>query len=200
LSWRYYVHKQSYQDVARAIINIRRTKGWSNVDPPGTFRHDALNGQLPAVSYLIPPYVYSEHPDGRSMCAGESWTVRQINAVMRGPDWRHTAIFLTWDDFGGLYDHLAPPRIDTMGLGIRVPLIVISPWAKRGLVSHTRYEPSSILAFIERVFGLPAMTSRDAHANDLTDVFDYSQPARDPLLLKPRAEMHHSKQPRCRHP
>lgn len=134
------------------------------------------------------------------MCAGENWTVRQINAVMRGPEWSHTAIFLTWDDFGGLYDHVAPPSLDSMGLGIRVPLIVISSWAKRGLVSHARYEPSSILAFIEQRFGLPAMTTRDAHANDLTGVFDFQKPPRAPLILKPRAEVPHSKPLRCRRP
>jgi phospholipase C len=200
LPWRYYVEKKSYQDIARAIINIRRTKRWRNVHPPGAFRQDALNGRLPAVSYLIPPRGYSEHPGGRSMCAGESWTVRQINAVMRGSDWLHTAIFLTWDDFGGLYDHLPPPRVDTMGLGIRVPLMVISPWARYGLVSHARYEPSSILGFIEHVFRLPTMTSRDAHANDLTGVFNFGKPPRAPLILKPRAELAHSPNPRCRVP
>jgi phospholipase C len=84
----------------------------------------------------------SEHPP-YSTCQGENWTVEQLNAVMRGPDWYSTVIFLTWDDFGGFYDHVPPPQIDQFGLGPRVPLLIISPYARRGYVSHTIYEFSS---------------------------------------------------------
>jgi phospholipase C len=119
---------------------------------------------------------------------------------MRGPDWSHTAIFVVWDDFGGLYDHVPPPHVDTMGLGARVPLIVISPWARRGLVRHTRYEPSSILAFMEHIFRLPALTARDKHANDLLGMFNFHKAPRPRLILHPRPKVPNSHPHRCRHP
>ena len=89
--------------------------------------------------------------------------VRQLNAIMRGPDWENVAVFVTWDDFGGLYDHVPPPAIDDLGLGPRVPLLVISPWAKPGHIDSTTYEFSSFLAFLERRFDIPPLTRRDKH-------------------------------------
>jgi len=106
--------------------------------------------------------------------------------MMQSPQWQSTAIFLTWDDYGGLYDHVPPPQIDQFGLGPRAPLIVISPFAKRGYVSHTVYEQSSILKFIEQRYHLQPLTARDRTANDLLDSFDFSQPAQAPLILSPR--------------
>ena len=107
---------------------------------------------------------------------------------MEGPDWNSTAIFLTWDDFGGFYDHVAPPKIkDQFPLGPRVPMIIISPYAIPGKVSHTNYEFSSVLRFIETVFNLPALTARDKHAHDMMDSFNFSQTANPPLIRSPRA-------------
>ena len=132
------------------------------------------------------------------MCVGENWTIRQVNAVMEGPDWAHTAIFITWDDFGGLYDHVAPPVVDDMGLGPRVPLLVISPYAKPGFVDHTVYEFSSFLAFLERLHGLEPLTGRDRDANDLFGAFDFDQEPLDPLILETRPEVSRRDPPRCR--
>ena len=112
------------------------------------------------------------------MCAGENWTVEHINAIMRSKYWKNTAIFLTYDDFGGFYDHVPPPHLDVMGLGPRVPMLIISPWAKQGYVDHTEYEFSSVLKFIETVFDLRCMTARDCGANDMMDAFDFTQEPR----------------------
>jgi phospholipase C len=105
--------------------------------------------------------------------------------VMQGPDWDSTAVFVTWDDFGGFYDHVAPPQVDQFGLGPRVPLLVISPYAKTGYVSHYVYDHTSVLKFIETRYNLPPLTSRDAAADGLRDSFDFTQPPQPPLLLRP---------------
>jgi phospholipase C len=105
---------------------------------------------------------------------------------MQGPDWNSTAVFLTWDDFGGLYDHVAPPQVDQFGLGPRVPLLIISPYAKSGYVSHTVSDHTSILKFIETRYHLQPLTSRDAQANPMLDSFDFTQRPRPPFLLTPR--------------
>jgi phospholipase C len=189
IPWAYYgppSGSPGYEWVALDAINhVRNSAQWTtNVFPDTQFRTDALNGTLPAVSWLVTGS--SEHPPA-SACSGENWTVQQINSIMKGPDWNSTAIFLTWDDFGGFYDHVPPPSNDSYGLGIRVPLLVISPYAKTGAVSHTQYELSSILKFIEERFGLPALTARDAAANDITDAFDFTQQPRSPILLNVRS-------------
>ncbi|HEV2117952.1 MAG TPA: alkaline phosphatase family protein [Terriglobales bacterium] len=170
-----------------AIYHIRNSSLWdTNVPNYSTFASDASSGNLANFNWLISTAPLSEHPPA-SVCAGENWTVQQINAIMAGPDWNSTAIFITWDDFGGFYDHVAPPQPDAYGLGPRVPLIIISPYAKQGYVSHTLYEFSSVLKFAEEDFNLPALTDRDANANDMLDSFDFNQQPRPPLLLTPRS-------------
>ena len=157
----------------------------AHVFPYTTFATDAMNGNLPAVSWLAGNNE-SEHPPF-STCDGENWTVQQINAIMQGPDWNSTAIFVTWDDPGGFYDHVAPPYEDQFGLGPRIPLLIISPYAKAGYISHTQYEPSSVLKFIEERFGLQPLTERDGNANDLMDSFDFTQTPLPPLVLPTRS-------------
>ena len=171
----------------RGFSRIYGTSDWSTkVVPQSEFITDALAGQLPAISWLTPPAAYTDHPP-QSACQGENWTVQQINAVMQGPraQWRNTVIFLTWDDFGGFYDHVAPPYRDQYGLGIRVPLIIISPWAKNA-VYHTEVEFASVLRYMEETFGLPNMGEADSLANDLQDAFNYQQSPRPPLVLRER--------------
>src|SRR5260370_12431402 len=114
---------------------------------------------------------------------GENWTVQQLNAVMRGPDGNSTAVFLTWDDFGGFYDHVPPPTVDNLGFGPRVPLIIISPYARHGHISQTTYEVSSLLKFVETRFGLEPLTDRDLLANDLLDSFNFHLRPLPPLIL-----------------
>jgi phospholipase C len=110
-----------------------------------------------------------------------------MNALMEGPDWDSTAVFLVWDDFGGYYDHVAPPTVDPIGLGPRVPFLVISPYARQGFVAHTTYSFDSILATAEEIFRLPPMTSRDRTASDTLGVFDFKQKPAPPLIVTPRS-------------
>ena len=169
-----------------AIDHIRNTSLWTDhVVPTAQFVDDATNGRLPAVSWLVVNADRSEHPPA-SVCVGENWTVQQLNAVMQGPDWNSTAIFLTWDDFGGFYDHVPPPKVDNFVFGPRVPLLIISPYARQGFISHTFYEFSSVLKFIEERFGLKPLTKRDSEANDMLDSFDFDQRPLPPLILKQR--------------
>jgi phospholipase C len=199
--WRYYAPREGQNgyiwSALDAIRHIRLGPLWtSRVVPFEQFVADAASGALPAVSWLVPDFSISEHPTvdafagttlSVSACAGENWTVEQINAIMRGPAWATTAIVLTWDDFGGFYDHLAPPTVDQLGLGPRVPLIVISPYSKEGIVSHTVYEFASVLQLIETRFKVKALARRDVEANSLLDMFDFSQSPAPPLVLPLRS-------------
>jgi phospholipase C len=196
ISWRYYapVAGQSgyIWSALDAIRHIRLTPLWNQrVVPFGEFVDDARSGALPAVSWLIPDFADSEHPTvGRfagtsqsvSVCVGENWTVEQVNAIMQGPDWPTTAIVITWDDFGGFYDHVPPPAADEFGYGPRVPLLVLSPYAREGFVSHSIYEFASVLRLIETRFDLRPLTARDAAANSMLDMFDFNQPPAPPLI------------------
>src|SRR6476469_2470817 len=105
---------------------------------------------------------------------------------MQGPEWNSTAVFITWDDFGGFYDHAPPPGVDKFGLAPRVPLLIISPYARSGHVSHTNYEFSSVLKFIEYRFNLSPMTQRDASASNMTDSFAFLQTPLPALVLSTR--------------
>jgi phospholipase C len=190
LSWKYYAPGQDKSgyiwSALDAIRHIRLTSLWQqHVVATEQFVQDAQSGQLPTVSWLVVGSGLSEHPPA-SVCLGENWTVEQLNAVMSGPDWNSTVVFLTWDDFGGFYDHVAPPVVDNFGFGPRVPLLIVSPWAKRGHISHTTLEFSSVLKFIEERFDLDALTERDQDANDLIDSFDFDHRPREPLLLQTR--------------
>ena len=189
-SWRYYAPPSGtggyIWSTFDAIKHIRYGPDWKFVVPTEQFMTDAASGNLPTVSWIVTPAQYSEHPPA-SVCVGENWTVRMLNSLMQGPDWSSTAVFLTWDDFGGFYDHVAPQQIDNYGLGFRVPLLVISPYAKKGFIDHTQFEFSSMLRFAEDELGLPTLTNRDKAANDMMDAFNFGQNARPPLVLRQRA-------------
>lgn len=191
LTWSYYAPSEGERgyewSALDAINHIRNTSLWTeHVFPTTQFITDAQSGNLPALSWLTPPGYQSEHPQGASSCAGENWTVSMINAVMQGLDWGSTAIVLTWDDYGGFYDHAPPPQVDFYGLGPRVPWMIISPYAKPGYISHTTYEFSSFLKTVEERYSLPPLTDRDANANDILDSFDFTQPPLPPLVLSQR--------------
>jgi phospholipase C len=187
-SWRYYAPSYGHQGYQYSVYNnvshIRYGSDWSNVLPDTQFVKDAAAGNLPAVSWLVTGQA-NEHPP-HSTCFGENWTVQQINAIMQGPDWPTTAIILVWDDFGGFYDHVPPPSVDFYGLGARVPFLIISPYAIPGYISHTVYEFSSVLKFIEETFGLPNLGNRDVEANDMMDSFNFNQTPSLPLILSRR--------------
>ncbi len=190
ISWKNYAPAQGTSgydwNTYAASNQIRNSSLWAeHVVPFANFATDAQNGNLPAVSWLIPDTKNSDHPDS-SVCVGENWTVQQINAVMQGPNWNTTAIFLTWDDFGGFYDNAVPENFDYYGFGVRVPMIIISPYALGGKVIHTEYEFASVLRFIETRFGLSNLTLRDLDAANMTDSFNFKQNPLPPLILSTR--------------
>lgn len=108
-----------------------------------------------------------------------------INTIMKSKYWNSTAIILAWDDYGGFYDHVAPPKLDKFGLGFRVPALVISPYSKPGYIDHTQYSFESILKFIEWRFGIPPHTYRDANANNLLNALDFGQRTLRPPHIVP---------------
>jgi phospholipase C len=185
ISWKSYRGDNSFVQPLRMVRHVRFSDMWEHVVPDTEFIEDIERGELPSVSWLTPSFGLSDHPPA-SICKGENWLVQQLNALGNSPYWDSTAIVLTWDDFGGFYDHVDPPHVDIYGLGPRVPTIVISPFAKRGAIDHDVMEFSSVLRFIEQVFGLPALTDRDRTADDMLSAFDFSQEPAPPLLLEPR--------------
>jgi phospholipase C len=139
-----------------AIDAVRNGPDWSNVISPQTdVLAAAQNGKLQGVTWVVPDGTYSDHAGPYVTDEGPSWVSAIVNAVGKGPQWNSTAIVVLWDDWGGLYDPIPPPQMDFRGLGIRTPLMVISPYAEHGKVDKTLYEPGSILKFIETVFNLP---------------------------------------------
>lgn len=149
------------------------------------FCSDVAAGRLPQVSWISPPSKYSEHPND-SISNGEGWTVDQVNCVMSSPYWSTTLILLTWDDWGGFYDHVAPPDVNYFGYGLRVPLIAISPYAKPGYIGSSLYSFDSMNKEIETIFRLPCLlTDCNTSVNDLSDLLTASPTA--PLkMLTPR--------------
>ncbi|MGI0084482.1 MAG: alkaline phosphatase family protein, partial [Nitrososphaerales archaeon] len=139
---------------------------------------DLNNGKLNQVSWIIGAPGGTEHPP-QNIQAGENSVADDIvNGVGSSPFWKSAAIFVTWDDYGGFYDHLAPPRVDQFGYGFRVPCLVISPYAKQGFIDSTLNDHTSILKFIENRFGLSPLSTRDAAASGLEEAFDFAKPAR----------------------
>jgi len=133
----------------------------------------AKNGTLPAVSFVKPLGMYNEHPGYATLLDGEKHTTELINDVLNGPDGKDAVIIVTYDEHGGFWDHVPPPVIDKWGPGTRVPTIIISPFARNGHVDHTRYETTSILAFIEKRWGLAPLSDRDKSADPFTDAFNF---------------------------
>ncbi|MEX1047287.1 MAG: alkaline phosphatase family protein [Actinomycetota bacterium] len=184
ITWKYYRGERNW-DVLRMIGHIRFGPMWEKRVPASEFIPDAEADRLPAVSWLIPPIWLSDHPP-YSVCAGENWVVRILNALQRSPEWESTAVVIAWDDFGGFYDHAPPPHVDLYGYGPRVPAMIISPWAKRGFVESRVTDFSSVLSFIQTVNELPPLQGRNSRAYNLLNSFDFEQEPLEPLLLKER--------------
>ncbi|HEY1680850.1 MAG TPA: alkaline phosphatase family protein [Candidatus Tumulicola sp.] len=148
---------------------------------------------LPGVSWVIPTGVESDHysiQHYKSVDTGPDWVASVVNAIGESKYWNSTAIIIVWDDWGGYWDHISPPQLDYRGLGFRVPLLVISPYAKKGYVSHTQYEFGSILKFMETTFGLDSLNTTDVRANNLTDVFDFTKKPRKFVPIAPENPSH----------
>jgi phospholipase C len=176
---------------------VRNDGQLHNVQSVDRFYAAARNGSLPAVSWVVPSGEVSEHPPG-PVSYGQSYVTSLVNAAMQGPDWKSTAIFLTWDDWGGFYDHVAPPAVDQNGYGLRVPGIVISPYAKRGYIDHQTLSFDAFDKFIEDDFlggqridprsdgrpdPRPDVRENAKILGDLTSDFDFAQTPRSPFVL-----------------
>jgi phospholipase C len=188
VSWKYYVPPPCCSTNGRLFTAydveyaIRYGPDWKkNISHPQTnIFSDVSSGRLPAVSWLIPDTADSDHP-GEKVDDGPSWVASVVNAIGQSPYWDSTAIVIVWDDWGGLYDNANPPQYGYGGLGPRVPALIVSAYAKAGLVSQTQYEFGSILKYIENNWKLGSLGGSDARATSIIDCFDYSQ---SPITFK----------------
>ena len=176
---------------------VRQDGQLGNIQSLTSFYSAAANGTLPAVSWIDPTGAVSEHPPAL-VSTGQSYVTGLINSIMKGPDWNSTAILLSWDDWGGFYDHVAPPVVDQNGYGLRVPGIVISPYAKTGYIDHQTLSHDAYVKFIEDDFlggqrldpatdgrpdPRPDVRENNPQLGNLVNDFDFSQPPRPPVLL-----------------
>jgi phospholipase C len=197
---------ETEDNVTNPILNplpgfktVEVTKQFGRVSPHSEFFERAEAGTLPAVSWVVPAFGNSEHPPD-SLANGQAWVTSLVNAVMQGPSeqWLHTAIFVTWDDWGGFYDHVPPIRIDPNGYGIRVPAFMISPWSRRGAIDSSLLSFDAYLKLIEdRFLGgarldpatdgwpdpRPTVREDIGILGDLRDEFDFSQLPIPPVIL-----------------
>jgi phospholipase C len=199
VSWKFYV--QNYDPT----ITYRNANGTSTkesqliwapllnfsrfIDDPALASHivdlqqyytDLQTNQLPAVAYLVPSGL-SEHPPG-DISAGQSFAVTTATSLMRSSAWDSSVWAVTWDDWGGWYDHVPPPQVDGDGYGFRVPAIIVSPYARSGTIDHTLYDFTSILRFIEDNWSLQPLTARDATANSIANALDLGRPPAAPAF------------------
>ncbi len=183
ISWKYYtpsIHSSlagAYWNAFDAIKAVRYGSEWnSNIrSPEKRVFGDITAGRLASVSWVIPDGIDSDHSGFANHDEGPSWVAQVVNAIGESQYWNSTAIIIVWDDWGGWYDHVPPPQLDYTGLGFRVPMLVVSPWARHGVVSHTQYEFGSIIKFVEDVYGLPSLGTTDVRATSIEDAFDFSQ-------------------------
>jgi len=172
LTWR------NYGGFAFPYITQLKNNPWNVTSQQ--FAQDAAAGNLPSVSWVYAPHLQSEHPND-NVAFGMQWTVDQVNAIVQGGLWSKTAIFISWDDWGGWYDHVTPPNIEqwTDGTqfryGSRVPCLVLSPYARAGYISKVLHSFVSIVKFCEENFGVAPINSRDGSADNMADCFDFTQ-------------------------
>ncbi|MGA8576549.1 MAG: alkaline phosphatase family protein [Candidatus Cybelea sp.] len=188
LSWRFYAVRYGNDaggnggtwSAYQAVKHIFNGRDWKKdvISPNWRFITDVRHGTLANFTWITPECAESDHLE----CGGgygPSWVSAIVNTVGASKFWNSTAIFVQWDDWGGFYDHVAPPYEDYDGDGFRIPLLVISPYAKKDYVSHTQYETTSVLRFAEDLYGLKQLAAADARANSpAADCFDFSQKPR----------------------
>lgn len=190
VSWRYYTPlAQGMWSAYDAVKHIRFGADWAtDIAAFSKFTpvQDFAAGDIADVTWVVPQGFDSDHPNPVGD-HGPDWVASLVNAIGNGPDWNSTAIFVVWDDWGGWYDHVPPNQLDVYGLGMRVPLIVISPYVREGYISHVDHEFGSIMRFTEETFGLETLAASDARADDLLDCFDFDQ---QPQRFKPIVGIH----------
>jgi phospholipase C len=180
-----------------AFDTVKQDGQLGNIQIIHNYFEAAKNGTLPAVSWIVPSHLFSEHPPSR-IDVGQAYVTRIINAAMRGPEWNSTVIFLAWDDWGGFYDHVIPPVIDQNGYGLRVPALTISAYARKGFIDHQVLSFDAYLKFIEDIFlggqrldpktdgrpdPRPTVRENASELGDLLKEFDFSQQPLPPLVL-----------------
>lgn len=186
VDWAYYSASPGqtgyFWNAYNGISSVFHSDLWEqHMRPVDRIVRDIDAGSLPAVSWVTPRFELSDHPPESSGHA-HNWVSRIVNAVMRSPMWEHTAIFLTWDEWGGFYDHVLPPVVDDVGLGVRVPMLTISPYTQRGVIDTEVGEFSSPLKFISDNWGLPYLTPRIAKTHNFDHVFDFRRRPRKPVF------------------
>ena len=191
----------SQQNPLPWFTTIRETGQMDRIQDHAKFYKAAANGTLPSVSWVMPYNGVGEHPaSGAPIWRGQAHVTHVVNALMKGPDWNETAVFLTWDDWGGFYDHVRPPRVDLNGYGIRVPGLLISPWARAGLIDSQTLSFDAYLKLIEDLFldserlnpatlsrpdSRPTVREKASILGDLLKEFDFGQEPLPPLILDP---------------
>ncbi len=200
ISWKFYVQNYDPTITYRTLQNAGNRASqvvWVPllnfdrfIDDPALSSHivdlnqyyiDLHDGNLPAVAYIAPSGG-SEHPPG-SVQTGQRFVKSLIQELMRSSAWDSSAFLLAYDDWGGWYDHVVPPQVDTDGYGLRVPAILVSPYSRQGYIDHGEYDFTSILKFIEENWGVDALTERDANANSLSYAFNFRQKPRPPIFV-----------------
>jgi phospholipase C len=193
------------QNPLPGFTTVHQNRALDNIQEHGDFLRSLRDGTLPTISWLTPGSTgISEHPkqgNNPPLTRGMAYVTRMVNAVMRSPYWDSSAIFLTWDDWGGFYDHVVPPRVDENGYGLRVPGIVISPWVKAGTIDHQTLSFDAYLRFIEDLFlegqrldpktdgrpdPRPTVREEVPILGDLRKEFDFTQEPLPPMPLRPR--------------
>lgn len=175
VSWKVYGFTKWYESFAY----VQRTPGAQARFAPGSaFARDLAAGELASVSWIVGAPGGSEHPPQDVRQGENSVTDQIVNPIGQSRYWPSAAVFVTWDDYGGFYDHVPPPQVDSEGYGFRVPCLVVSPFARAGFLDPVTNDHTSILKFVEHRFGLAPLASRDAAANDLNEAFNFVAPAR----------------------
>jgi len=219
ITWKYYVQTGTQPDCANDAADcppvhqdaktpgiwnplpffdtVKQDQQLQNITDVTNFYKDAKAGTLPAISWITPSGANSEHPPAL-VSDGQAWTTSLINAAMQGPDWDSTVIFLSWDDWGGFYDHVVPPQVDLNGYGLRVPGLVISPYAKKGFIDHQVLSHDAYVKFMEDIFlggqsldpatdgrpdPRPDVRENAPQLGDLVLDFNFNQVPRAPLVL-----------------
>lgn len=176
ISWGYYYSPSTYQALPSYLSGIRSNPSMQGklYEMPYLFS-DIQAGRLPAVSYIDPGanITISEHPPS-NITQGQLWTKQVIDAIMAGPEWSSSAILLTWDESGGYWDHVAPPQVDGLGYGFRVPMLVISPYARKGWIDRDVLDHTAILKLIARNWNLASLSQRESNAGDLFSAFAFN--------------------------
>jgi phospholipase C len=213
VSWGWYVDPRSCwettcttrgtnpnQNVLPGFLDVHQDSQVSRIQHHSAFFAQAKAGKLPAVSWVLPGPGYSEHPDAGSISPGIAWVTEVVNAVMRSPDWQSSAIFITWDDWGGFYDNVKPPSVGGPAIGLRTPGLVISPYAKPGYIDHQTLTFDSYLRLIEIRFlggqalnpatdgrrdSRPTVGEKAPYLGSLLNDFNFAQSPLAPVILHP---------------